>query len=69
MLNLIYRKWSILRDKTLILMLKLKQVVIQYKVWNEVMLGLTQMMGCNACKPLLIMQMNDVEKHLRPRPH
>ena len=38
-------------------------ITIQYcgKIWNEVMLLLIQMMGCNAYIPLLTRQMNDTE--------
>ena len=45
-------------------MLKLQQVVTQYKMWNEAMLWLTQMMGYNAYIPLLIRQMK--EENLNP---
>ena len=48
---------TILRAKTLILKPKLRQVVTQYKMWNEVMFWLTQMtemMGYNEYVPLLI---------------
>ena len=38
--------------------------VTQYKIWNEVMLWLTQMIGYNAYIPLLIRHINDVEKNL-----
>jgi len=55
---------AILGAKTLILMPKLKQVVIQYKMWNDVMLWLTQMMCYNVYIPLLIRQMNDVKENL-----
>ena len=46
---------------------KLKQVVTQYKMWNEVMLWLTQMMGYNVYILLLIRQMNNyAEENLNP---
>ena len=38
-----------------------KQVVIQYKMWNQVMVWFTQMMCCNVYIPLLIRQANDVD--------
>ena len=44
---------TILRAKTLILKPKLRQVVTQYKMWNEVMLWLTQMMCYNAYIPFI----------------
>jgi len=53
--------------QTLILRPKLKQIVIQYKMWNEVMLsGWTQMMCYNVYIPVLRMQMNDVEENTNP---
>jgi len=55
---------AILGAKTLFLMPKLKQVVTQYKMWNDVMLWLTQMMCYNVYIPLLIRQMNDVKENL-----
>ena len=51
------------RAKTLIHMPKLKGCFAQYKIWNEVMLWLKNMMGYNTV-PLLISQMNDVEENL-----
>ena len=38
----------------------LKQVVGQYKLWNEVMFWFTQIMYYNVYVPLLIQQANDV---------
>ena len=38
-------------------------VVGYYKLWNEVMVWLTQMICYNAYIPLLIRQANDVEKN------
>jgi len=58
---------TIIGTKTLILRPKLKQVVPQYKMWNEVMLsGLTQMMCYNVYIPLLRIQTNDVEQNTNP---
>ena len=44
----------------------LKQVVIQYKMWNQVMFWFTQMMCYNVYIPLLIRQANDVEENSGP---
>ena len=44
----------------------LKQVVIQYKMWNEVMFWFTHMMCYNVYIPLLIRQANDVEENPGP---
>ena len=44
----------------------LKQVVIQYKMWNQVMFWFTQMMHYNVYIPLLIRQANDVEENPGP---
>ena len=44
----------------------LKQVVIQYKMWNQVMFWFTQMMCYNVYIPLLIRQANDVEENPGP---
>ena len=41
----------------------LKQVVIQYKMWNQVMFWFTKMMCCNVYIALLIRQANDVEEN------
>ena len=57
---------TILRAKTLILMPKLKQFVTQYKMWNEVMLWLTQIMSVNAYIAFLIRQIDDREENLIP---
>ena len=43
----------------------LKQVVIQYKLWNQVMIWFTEIMCYNVYIPLLIRQANDVEKILQ----
>ena len=48
-------------------LLTLKQVVIQYKMLNQVMFWFTQMMCYNVCIPLLIRQANDVEENLALR--
>ena len=45
----------------------LKQVVIQYKLWNQVMIWFTEIMCYNVYIPLLIRQANDVEKILALR--
>ena len=42
----------------LILMPKFKQAVTQYKIWNEVMLWLTQMMFYNVYIPFLILEIS-----------
>ena len=44
----------------------LKQVVIKYKIRNQVMFWFTQMMCCNVYIPLLIRQANDVEEYPGP---
>ena len=44
----------------------LKQVVGQYKMWNQVMFWFTQMMCYNVYVPLLIRQANDVEENPGP---
>ena len=44
----------------------LKQVVGQYKMWNQVMFWFTQMMCYNVYIPLLIRQANDVEENPGP---
>ena len=44
----------------------LKQVVRQYKMWNEVMFWFTRMMCYNVYTPLLIRQANDVEENPGP---
>ena len=44
-------------------LLTLKQVVIPYKMLNQVMFWFTQMMCYNVCIPLLIRQANDVEEN------
>ena len=44
----------------------LKQVVGQYKMWNQVMFWFTQMMYYNVYIPLLIRQANDVEENPGP---
>ena len=41
----------------------LKQVVMQYKMLNQVMFWFTQMMCYNVYIPLLIRQANDVEEN------
>ena len=48
-------------------LLTLKQVAIQYKMWNQVMFWFTQMMCYNVYIPLLIRQANDVEEKLALR--
>ena len=48
-------------------LLTLKQVVMQYKMLNQVMFWFTQMMCYNVCIPLLIRQANDVEENLALR--
>ena len=45
---------------------RLKQVVGQYKMWNQVMFWFTQMMSYNVYIPLLIRQANDVEENPGP---
>ena len=47
-------------------LLTLKQVVIPYKMLNQVMFWFTQMMCYNVCIPLLIRQANDVEENPGP---
>ena len=47
-------------------MLTLKQVVMQYKMLNQVMFWFTQMMCYNVYIPLLIRQANDVEENPGP---
>ena len=47
-------------------LLTLKQVVIPYKMLNQVMFWFTQMMCYNVYIPLLIRQANDVEKNPGP---
>lgn len=44
----------------------LKQVVIQYKMWNQVMFWFTQMMCYNVYTALLIRQADDVEGNPGP---
>jgi len=44
----------------------LKQVVIQYKMWNQVMFWFTQMMCYNVYIALLIRQANDAEENPGP---
>ena len=44
----------------------LKQVVMQYKMLNQVMFWFTQMMCYNVYIPLLIRQANDVEENPGP---
>ena len=44
----------------------LKQVVMQYKMLNQVMFWFTQMMCYNVYIPLLIRQSNDVEENPGP---
>lgn len=44
----------------------LKQVVIQYKMWNQVMFRFTQMMCYNVYTALLIRQADDVEGNPGP---
>ena len=48
-------------------LLTLKQVAIQYKMWNQVMFWFTQMMCYNVYIPLLIRQANDVKEKLALR--
>ena len=48
-------------------LLTLKQVAIQYKMWNQVMFWFTQMMCYKVYIPLLIRQANDVEEKLALR--
>ena len=47
-------------------LLTLKQVVIPYKMLNQVMFWFTQMMCYNVYIPLLIRQANDVEENPGP---
>ena len=47
-------------------LLTLKQVVIPYKMLNQVMFWFIQMMCYNVCIPLLIRQANDVEENPGP---
>ena len=47
-------------------LLTLKQVVIPYKILNQVMFWFTQMMCYNVYIPLLIRQANDVEENPGP---
>ena len=44
----------------------LKQVVGQYKIWNEVMFWFTRMICYNVYIPLLMRQANDVEENPGP---
>ena len=44
----------------------LEQVVIQYKMWNQVMFWFTQMMCYNVYIPLLIRRANGVEENPGP---
>ena len=44
----------------------LKQVVVQHKMWNDVMFWFSQMIFYNAYIPLLIRQANDVEENPGP---
>ena len=44
----------------------LKQVVGQYKIWNEVMFWFTRMICYNVYIPLLMRQINDVEENPGP---
>ena len=47
-------------------LMTLKQVVIPYKMLNQVMFWFTQMMCYNFCIPLLIRQVNDLEENPGP---
>ena len=49
-----------------VLLTTLKQVVGQYKIWNEVKLWFTQMTFYNIYNQLIIRQANDVEENPGP---